>query len=110
MKIWHKVLVAPALAIVFLLLFGARSYGVLMQQNAALEGLAKNRFTGYQIAAESSQDISEDFPATGLQDNPDNFRYGNIPAHRKYQGGTIEVKRAGVDNWSLSGHRTRRRP
>ena len=59
MKVWHKVLVAPALGIVFLLLFGALSYGVLMQQNAALEGLAKNRFTGYQIAADSSQDISE---------------------------------------------------
>ena len=59
MKVWHKVLVAPALAIVFLLVFGAVSYAVLMQQNAALEGLAKNRFMGYQIAAESSQDISE---------------------------------------------------
>ena len=59
MKVWHKVLVAPALGIVFLLLFGALSYSVLTQQNAALEGLAKNRFTGYQIAADSSQDISE---------------------------------------------------
>jgi methyl-accepting chemotaxis protein len=59
MKVWHKVLVAPALAIVFLLLFGGLSYGVLMQQNAALESLAKNRFAGYQIAADSAQDISE---------------------------------------------------
>jgi methyl-accepting chemotaxis protein len=59
MKVWHKVLVAPALAIVFLLLFGGLSYGVLMQQNAALESLAKNRFAGYQIAAESAQGISE---------------------------------------------------
>ena len=39
-----------------------------------------------------TKNIIEDFPATGLQDNPDNFRYGNIPAHRKYQGGTVEVK------------------
>jgi methyl-accepting chemotaxis protein len=59
MKVWHKVLIAPALAIVFLLMFGALTYGVLMQQNSALEALAKNRFTGYQIAADSAQDISE---------------------------------------------------
>ena len=59
MKVWHKVLIAPALAIVFLITLGALAYGVLMQQNAALEGLAKNRFGGYQIAADSSQDISE---------------------------------------------------
>ncbi len=59
MKVWHKVLVAPAVAIVFLILFGALAYGVLMQQNTALEELAKNRFSGYQIAADSAQDISE---------------------------------------------------
>ena len=59
MKVWHKVLVAPALAIVFLLLFGALTYGVLLKQNSALEALAKNRFMGYQIAADSAQDISE---------------------------------------------------
>ena len=53
-----------------------------------------------------TKNIIEDFPATGLQDNPDNFRYGNIPAHRKYQGGTIEVKRAGVDNWTLDASYT----
>jgi methyl-accepting chemotaxis protein len=59
MKVWHKVLVAPAVAIVFLMLLGVVSYGALMQQNAALEELAKSRFTGYQIAADSAQDISE---------------------------------------------------
>ncbi len=59
MKVWQKVLVAPAVAIVFLMLLGALSYGALMQQTAALEELAKNRFAGYQIAADSTQDISE---------------------------------------------------
>jgi len=54
----------------------------------------------------NTKNIIEDFPATGLADNPDNFRYGNIPAHRKYQGGTIEVKRAGVDNWTLDASYT----
>ncbi len=59
MKVWHKVLVAPAVAIFFLMLLGALSYGALMQQTVALEELAKNRFAGYQIAADSTQDISE---------------------------------------------------
>ena len=59
MKVWHKVLVAPAVAVVFLMLLGALSYGALMQQNVALEELSKNRFAGYQIAADSTQDISE---------------------------------------------------
>ena len=59
MKVWHKVLVAPAVAIVFLVLLGALSYGALMQQNQVLEELTKVRFAGYQIAADSAQDISE---------------------------------------------------
>ena len=59
MKVWHKVLVAPAVSIVFLLLLGALSYGALMQQNLVLEELTKIRFAGYQIAADSAQDISE---------------------------------------------------
>ena len=59
MKVWQKVLVAPAVTIIFLLVFGGLSYGVLMQQNAALEDLTKNRFAGYQIAADSAQNISE---------------------------------------------------
>ena len=59
MKVWHKVLVAPAVSIVFLVLLGALSYGALMQQNLVLEELTKVRFTGYQIAADSAQDISE---------------------------------------------------
>ena len=55
----------------------------------------------------NTKNIIEDFPATGLaRRRPDNFRYGNIPAHRKYQGGTIEVKRAGVDNWTLDASYT----
>ena len=59
MKVWQKILVAPAIAVAFLMLLGALSYGVMKQQNLALEELAKNRFTGYQIAADLAQDISE---------------------------------------------------
>jgi methyl-accepting chemotaxis protein len=59
MKVQQKILIAPAVAVVFLVLLGAVSYGVMKQQNLALEELAKNRFSGYQIAADSAQEISE---------------------------------------------------
>jgi methyl-accepting chemotaxis protein len=59
MKVWQKILVAPAVAVVFLMLLGTLSYSVMKQQNLALEELGKNRFSGYQIAADSAQDISE---------------------------------------------------
>ena len=59
MKVWHKVLVAPAVAIFFLMLLGGLSYAALMQQKSAMEELTKNRFNGYQVAADSAQDISE---------------------------------------------------
>jgi methyl-accepting chemotaxis protein len=59
MKIWHKILVAPGLAIIFLLGFGAIAYGVFDRQNAALEDLAKRRLAGVVIATDASQDLSE---------------------------------------------------
>jgi methyl-accepting chemotaxis protein len=57
-KVLHKILIAPAIAIVFLIVLGAVAFGVLQQQNAALEDLAKSRFAGYQIAADASQELS----------------------------------------------------
>ena len=59
MKVLHKILIAPAIAIVFLIVLGAVSFGALQQQNAALEELGKSRFAGYQTAADASQDLSE---------------------------------------------------
>ncbi|MDB5956153.1 methyl-accepting chemotaxis protein [Ramlibacter sp.] len=59
MKIWHKILVAPAVAIVFLLALGAVSWQMLNRQNAALEDLARVRMVSSQIAAEASGDLSE---------------------------------------------------
>jgi methyl-accepting chemotaxis protein len=58
-KVLHKILIAPAITIVFLIVLGAVSFGALQQQNAALEELAKSRFAGYQTAADASQDLSE---------------------------------------------------
>jgi methyl-accepting chemotaxis protein len=59
LKVLHKILIAPAIAILFLLILGGMSYGVLQQQNSALEELSKSRFAGYQVAADAAQDLSE---------------------------------------------------
>ena len=59
MRIWHKILIAPALAIVFLLAFGLIAYGVASQQNDALRELAQKRLAGVVAATDASQDISE---------------------------------------------------
>ena len=59
MKVLHKILIAPLVAILFLLALGGLSYGVLQRQNAALEELSKSRFAGYQISADAAQDMSE---------------------------------------------------
>ena len=59
MRIWHKILIAPILAIAFLLGFGAISYGVVAQQNRALDDLAKKRLEGVSIAMEVQNDLGD---------------------------------------------------
>jgi methyl-accepting chemotaxis protein len=59
MKIWHKVLIAPATAMLFLAGLGAVSYAMLNRQHATLSDLFHNRFAGYRTAAESSRAITE---------------------------------------------------
>ena len=59
MKVWQKVLVAPVVAIVFLMALGAVSYGALTQQQSTLDDLVNVRFGNYQLAANSAQEISE---------------------------------------------------
>jgi methyl-accepting chemotaxis protein len=59
MRIWHKILVAPLLAIVFLLGFGAVAYGVVSQQNRALDDLAKKRLEGVATAMEAQNDLAD---------------------------------------------------
>ncbi|MGE5277201.1 MAG: carboxypeptidase regulatory-like domain-containing protein [Acidobacteriota bacterium] len=47
-----------------------------------------------------TQDVIEDFAATGnnFEDqNPANFRYGNIPGKREYKAGTIQVRKVTGD-------------
>jgi Carboxypeptidase regulatory-like domain len=49
-----------------------------------------------------TDDIIEDFPGFNRDsDSPGNFRYGNVPGHRKYRAATIEVRRAYSDRWTL---------
>jgi methyl-accepting chemotaxis protein len=59
MRIWHKILVAPAVAIAFMLALGAVSWQMLTRQNAALEDLARTRMAASQVAAEAAGDLSE---------------------------------------------------
>ena len=51
MKVWHKILVAPGVAIVFLIMLGAISYSVLTHQHSTLAELFNTRFGDYQLAA-----------------------------------------------------------
>jgi methyl-accepting chemotaxis protein len=59
MRIWHKILIAPILAIAFLLGFGAISYGVVSQQNTALDDLAKKRLEGLSTALDAQNDLAD---------------------------------------------------
>jgi len=59
MKVWHKIVAAPGIAIVFLVLLGAVSYSMLSRQHDTLSDMYKQRFGSYQLAANSAQAISE---------------------------------------------------
>jgi len=59
MKIWHKVIVAPAVAMAFLLLLGASSYVALSRQQAALQDLRDNSFVAYRTAAAGESDVTD---------------------------------------------------
>ncbi len=59
MKVWHKIIAAPVVAIAFLVLLGAASYIALTRQNAAMSDLYNNRIGNYRLVSESAQSISE---------------------------------------------------
>jgi len=58
-KIWHKIVAAPAIAIVLLVVLGAVSYAVMARQHASLDDMYNRRFANYRLAADSAQAISE---------------------------------------------------
>ena len=59
MRIWHKILVAPALGVVFLLLLGSIAYVVVERQTDALDELANHRLGGVQVATDAMQQVGE---------------------------------------------------
>jgi methyl-accepting chemotaxis protein len=58
MKIWHKILVAPAVAILFLVAFGVLTYFVMQRQAESLEELATTRRAGVEAATDAAQKVS----------------------------------------------------
>ena len=50
-----------------------------------------------------SQDIIEDFTATG---DGSNFRYGNIAGYRRYRAATVEIRKAYGSNWTADASYT----
>ena len=59
MRTWHKILIAPGIAIAFLLAFGAIAYLAVAEQNRVLEDLANRRMAGVVAVTDAAQDISE---------------------------------------------------
>jgi methyl-accepting chemotaxis protein len=59
MKIWHKVIVAPAVAMAFLLLLGLASYLALSRQQGALDDLRESDFVAYRTAAAGASDVTD---------------------------------------------------
>jgi len=58
-KVWQKILVAPGVAIMFLLVMGAMSYSGLTRQQSTLSALFNGRLGNYELAADASQEITE---------------------------------------------------
>jgi methyl-accepting chemotaxis protein len=58
MKVWHKILVAPVVAIVFLLALGILSVAMLARQGLAVSELIKDRGGALELALGASQEIS----------------------------------------------------
>jgi methyl-accepting chemotaxis protein len=59
MKVFHKILVPPSVAAIFLIVLGANSYSVLTSQHTTLVELYDNRLTNSQLADDALQQISE---------------------------------------------------
>jgi len=59
MKIWHKLVAAPAVAIAFLVVLGVLAAYVLARQDAALRDMYQTRYGNYRLAADSAQTLAE---------------------------------------------------
>ena len=59
MKVWHKILIAPGVAIAFLLALGLTAYSVLIGQQHTLSELFEQRFGSYQLASRAVHDVGD---------------------------------------------------
>jgi methyl-accepting chemotaxis protein len=59
MKVWHKILVAPVVAIVFLLALGIVSVAMMARQGLAVTELIKDRGGALELALGAAQEISQ---------------------------------------------------
>ena len=59
MKIWHKILIAPGVAIAFLIALGATAFLMLKQQNDGLEALVTQRMARFEAAADAARDMGQ---------------------------------------------------
>ncbi|QJW83311.1 hypothetical protein HK414_00885 [Ramlibacter terrae] len=59
MKIWHKILVGPSVAILFLPAPGALSAGMMMRQATAMSELVKVRGVALEMAMASAQEVGD---------------------------------------------------
>ncbi|MES2832535.1 MAG: methyl-accepting chemotaxis protein [Pseudomonadota bacterium] len=59
MKVWHKILVGPTVAIVFLIIFKITAFSTLSQQHATLTDMFTMRLGNYQVVAESANAIAD---------------------------------------------------
>src|SRR5215510_5726941 len=59
MKIWHKILVAPGVAIAFLVALGAVAFLMLRQQHDGLETLVTQRMARFDSAADAARDMGQ---------------------------------------------------
>ena len=58
MKVWHKMLLAPAAAIVFLLVLGALSMGLMARQGEAMASLTRDRGASIDMVLAAYRDLN----------------------------------------------------
>ncbi|HEX2545157.1 MAG TPA: MCP four helix bundle domain-containing protein, partial [Ramlibacter sp.] len=59
MKIWHKILLSPAIAILFLAMFGGLTYVVVSKQNTTMQELAESSLADVTAASAAAQEMAE---------------------------------------------------
>ncbi|MFD1577899.1 methyl-accepting chemotaxis protein [Ramlibacter ginsenosidimutans] len=112
MRIWHKLLIAPILAILFLLGFGAIAFGVVRQQTQALDDLEKTRLEGVAMVmdaktalAELHSDVYRTFTWIGRADET-GIRKARADQRVKLEGvGTVLAKLGGQPHLTAAERR-----